>query len=88
MNPILAVSLMAPLLPSAAALGVPPSALIVAITAGWALSGITSPYTATTLLVGSFGHVSARRVGLIWNGIYVAVTVAALSAWVVVVSQL
>lgn len=88
MNPILAVSLMAPLLPSAAVLGVPPSALIVAITAGWALSGITSPYTATTLLVGSFGHVSARRVGLIWNGIYVAVTVAALSAWVVVVSQL
>ena len=86
MNPILAVSLAAPLLPSAEALGVPASAVVVAITAGWALSGVTSPYTATTLLVGSFGHVSARRVGLIWNGIYVAVTLGALSAWVVFVA--
>jgi len=88
MNPILAVSLIAPLLPSAAALGVEPTAIVVAITAGWSLSGITSPYTATTMLVGSFGHVSARRVGLIWNGIYVGVMVVALSGWVVVVSQL
>lgn len=86
MNPILAVSLIAPLLPSAEALGVSPAAVVVAITAGWALSGVTSPYTATTLLVGAFGHVSARRVGLVWNGIYVAVTVAALSAWVVFVA--
>jgi len=86
MNPILAVSLAAPLLPGAQALGVQPSAVVVAITAGWALSGVTSPYTATTLLVGSFGHVSARRVGLIWNGIYVAVTASALSAWVVFVA--
>ncbi len=86
MNPILAVSLLAPLLPSAAALGLEPAALIVAITAGWALSGITSPYTATTLLVGSFGHVSARRVGLVWNGIYVAVVTTALGLWVVTVA--
>lgn len=88
MNPILAVALIAPLLPEAAELGLQPSALIVAITAGWALSGVTSPYTATTLLIGAFGHVSARRVGLVWNGIYVAVLAVALSAWVVLVAHL
>ncbi|MGG7643410.1 hypothetical protein ACQ5SP_01195 [Rhodovulum sp. YNF3179] len=88
MNPILAVTLAAPLIPSAAALGVAPTAIIVAITAGWALSGVTSPFTATTLLIGSFGKVSARHVGLRWNGGYFLVAAIILSAWVLVYAQL
>jgi len=70
MNPILAVTLIAPLIPTATDLGVQPIAIVVAITSGWALSGASSPFTATTLLIGSFGGISATRVGLVWNGAY------------------
>ncbi|HXK58060.1 MAG TPA: hypothetical protein PLZ16_15590, partial [Gammaproteobacteria bacterium] len=83
MNPILAVSLVAPLLPDAAGLGIAPTALVVAITAGWTLSGISSPYTATTLLIGHFAGISATRVGLRWNGFYTLTCGTLLSAWVV-----
>lgn len=83
MNPILAVTLIAPLIPDAASLGVEPTALVVAITAGWALSGASSPFTATTLLIGSFGGISALRVGLVWNGGYTLLCGVVLSVWVV-----
>ena len=82
MNPILIVSLLAPLTPSPAALGADPTDFIIAITAGWALSGATSPFTATTLMVGAIGKVSAREVGVRWNGVYLLISGAALSAWV------
>ncbi len=88
MNPILAVTLLAPLVPEAAALGVSPTAIIVGITSGWALSGVTSPFTATTLLIGSFGRVSARKVGLGWNGGYALVTAVILSGWVMLYAML
>ncbi|MCE7028127.1 hypothetical protein [Jiella avicenniae] len=67
MNPILSVSMLAPLLPAPASLGLSPNLFVAAITAGWALAGATSPFTATTLLVGRLGHVSASTVGLVWN---------------------
>jgi len=88
MNPILAVTLAAPLIPEAADLGVSPTAIIVAITSGWALSGVTSPFTATTLLIGSFGRVSAQHVGLRWNGAYALVTAVILSCWVALYASL
>lgn len=88
MNPILSVSLMAPLLPHADVLGVTPAAVIVAITSGWALSGASSPYTATTLLVGAIAQVSAWRVGLAWNGAYTLVCGVMLSVWVAIVAQI
>ncbi len=84
MNPILAVTLIAPLIPDAASLGVDPTALVVALTAGWALSGASSPFTATTLLIGSFAGISALRVGLVWNGVYSIICGLALSLWVLV----
>ncbi|MCF3931978.1 hypothetical protein L1787_00945 [Acuticoccus sp. M5D2P5] len=86
MNPILAVSLMAPLLPSATELGISPTAILVAITSGWALGGASSPFTATTLLVGSFAGKSATHVGLRWNGAYTLICAVALSIWVAIYS--
>ncbi|MEO3413104.1 hypothetical protein AAFO92_00470 [Roseovarius sp. CAU 1744] len=83
MNPILAVTLIAPLIPGAAELGVQPTAIAAALTAGWALSGASSPFTATTLLIGSFAGISALRVGLVWNGAYTLICGVALSLWVV-----
>jgi hypothetical protein len=55
----------------------------VAITSGWALSGATSPFTATTLLIGWFANTSPSHVGLVWNGAYALICLLALSAWVV-----
>ena len=88
MNPILSVVLMAPILPSPAALGVTPTAVMVAITAGWTMSGASSPYTATTMLIGNFAGKSALFVGLRWNGVYTLLTCAVLSVWVVLFSTL
>jgi len=82
MNPILAVTLIAPLIPGADSLGVTPTAIVVALVAGWALSGASSPFTATTLLIGSFAGISALRVGWVWNGVYTLLCGAVLSIWV------
>jgi hypothetical protein len=82
MNPILAVTLIAPLIPGADSLGVAPSAVVVALASGWALSGASSPFTATTLLIGSFAGIGALRVGWVWNGIYTLSCALALSVWV------
>lgn len=81
-NPILAVTLLVPVIPSAELLGVTPTAVVVALTAGWALSGMTSPFTASTLMVGAFGEVPARHVGLVWNGGYFLVASIIVSIWV------
>jgi hypothetical protein len=88
MNPILVVSLIAPILPAPAEIGASPVSLIVALTGGWALSAATSPFTATTLLIGSIGKVGAVHVGLRWNGLYVLVCGVALSIWTLLVMQL
>ncbi|AWZ22295.1 H+/citrate symporter [Roseovarius sp. AK1035] len=82
MNPILAVTLIAPLIPGADSLGVTPTAIVVALVAGWALSGASSPFTATTLLIGSFAGISALRVGWVWNGVYTLLCGVVLSIWV------
>lgn len=82
MNPLLATSLLAPLLPAASDLGVEPAALLIATTAGWSLSGISSPYTAMAVIAGAFGGVSARHVALKWNGFYTLVAGVLLTFWV------
>ena len=81
MNPILAVSLLVPILPSPEVMGIPPTAMGVAITAGWALSGATSPFTASVMLAASLGGVSPLRAGLGWNGVYILAAGAALTLW-------
>ncbi|MDF3606372.1 hypothetical protein PE067_09590 [Paracoccus sp. DMF-8] len=88
MNPILSVSLIVPLLPSPAAMGVHPAVLVAAITGGWALSGVTSPFTASVLLVGSYGKVSARQAGMRWNGPYAVVMGCVISVWVLILAML
>nr|WP_255616853.1 hypothetical protein [Aurantimonas sp. VKM B-3413] len=86
MNPILSVSLLAPLLPDPAAMGVSPNVVVLALTAGWSLAGATSPFTATTLLIGRLGHTTALKVGLVWNRSFVLIAGLALSASVAVAS--
>lgn len=83
MNPILAVTLLAQLIPTPAQMDIAPGALVAAIVAGWSISGATSPFTATTLMIGDFGNVEAQHVGLRWNGLFAACVATALSLWVV-----
>ena len=88
MNPILSVSLIAPLLPKASAMGVTPAAVTTALTAGWALSAASSPFAATTMLVGNIARVSAWHIGLVWNGAYTVLSALMLSAWVAFIASL
>ncbi|MDO5605640.1 MAG: hypothetical protein Q4G25_10830 [Paracoccus sp. (in: a-proteobacteria)] len=88
MNPILAVSLMVPILPTPAEMGISPTVMITAITGGWALSGVSSPFTASVLLAASLGGVSPRHVGLVWNGVYVLIMGTVLSLWVTALAVL
>lgn len=84
MNPILAVSLFGPLLPSAAELGVSQTAVLLSLTGGWAITAATSPFTASTLLIGTLSGNTALHVGLKWNGVYALLCATALSAWVLI----
>lgn len=88
MNPILAVSLTVPLLPAPEVMNLSPTALMVAVTSIWAVSGATSPFTASTLLVGALGKVSASHVGTRWNGAFAITSGVVLSLWILVVAQM
>lgn len=83
MNPILFVSLFGPLLPSPEVLGISPAVMVVAMTGGWALSGLTSPFTASVMLVARLGDVSTQEVSLRWNGPFALIAAVLLSAWVI-----
>jgi len=83
-NPILTMSLVAPLLPPATGLGIPPAAFAVALLCGWAMTGLTSPFTATNLLIGRFGSIRTIDVGWVWNRTYFLITVTLLSIWALV----
>ena len=81
-NPILSLSLIGPLLPAPEAIGIAPSALALSMICGWILTGITSPFTATTLLIARFGGIKAWQVGWVWNRGFFCAAMALLSAWV------
>ena len=80
-NPILTVSLVAPLLPDASLLGLSPTSFAVALLCGWSLTGLTSPFTATNMLIGRFGNIPTKEVGRIWNRSYFLIAVTLLSVW-------
>lgn len=85
-HPLLSVSLLYPLLPTPAEMGVSPVAVVCAITAGWAISGATSPFTAAALMIGRFAGVSPFRVGAIWNGPFTVIALLFASAWIAVLT--
>ncbi len=72
MHPILTASLIGPLLPDPAAVGLSPDIMLLTMAFGWGLTAVTSPFTATVLLIALFGRVSALTVGLRWNGLFLA----------------
>lgn len=87
-NPILAVTLLAPLIPTPEQLGIAPVALVTAIVGGWTISGVLSPFTATVLLIANFGQVKALEVGFRWNLAFILCTGTLLSLWVLLLGWL
>ncbi|WP_319412888.1 hypothetical protein [uncultured Cohaesibacter sp.] len=83
-NPILTLALVAPLLPDAALFGLEPSCFAVAMLSGWALTGLTSPFTATNIMIGRFGGIPITDVGRVWNRSYFLVSVSLLMVWVLI----
>ena len=81
-NPLLSVSLLAPWIVGAIGAEVSPGAIVTALTAGWMLCAISSPLTATTVLVGRLTGESALRIGFVHNGILTLVAGLLLSVWV------
>lgn len=86
MNPILFVSLFGPLLPAPEVLGISPVPMVLALTGGWAMSGVTSPFTASVMLTARLGDMTVREVSHRWNGLYVLLLGLALSVWVVILA--
>ncbi|OCX67220.1 hypothetical protein BFP70_02650 [Thioclava sp. SK-1] len=82
MNPILCVSLFGPLLPEPSVIGVAPTAMVLSLTAGWAMSAVTSPFTASVMLIARLGDVKPSQVSFQWNGLFTLAAGAALTVWV------
>ena len=87
-NPILTLSLVAPLLPDAALFDLDPTTFAVAMLAGWALTGLTSPFTATNMMIGRFGGIPTVDVGRVWNRSYFLVAVSLLAVWILIYAYL
>ncbi|PJE30496.1 hypothetical protein PSM7751_03194 [Pseudooceanicola marinus] len=86
MNPILFVSLFGPLLPTPDALGISPVPMVLAFTGGWAMAGVTSPFTASVMLTARLGDADPLEVSHRWNGPYVLILGVALTAWVLLLA--
>ncbi|MGH1423700.1 MAG: hypothetical protein ACRBBU_03165 [Pseudooceanicola sp.] len=86
-NPLLSVMLIYPIVPSPETLGVTPTTLFIAVTAGWSITATSAPFTATALLLGRFAGVSPFRVSWGWNGAYSLVSATALTIWVIIMAE-
>lgn len=82
MNPMLSVTLLIPALPSLESLGIGSVSMFLAVSAGWALSGISTPFSALAVIMSRFSGVSPRTVGLFWNGPFTLVCGILLTIWV------
>lgn len=82
MNPLLTVTLIVPALPPVQDLGIGQTSMFLALTAGWALNGISTPFSAMAVILGRFSGADPRTVCLKWNGPYTLAAGALLTAWV------
>lgn len=87
-NPVLSVTILSGALPSPAVFGVPPEAMAVALSGAWALTGATSPFTASVLGIAQLAGRDPGRLGREWNGGFALIGLVLLSAWIGVVAHL
>ncbi|WP_447553090.1 hypothetical protein [Vreelandella sp. EE22] len=78
-NPIVTVTLLAGLLPTLNIDGFAPVIIAASLMVGWALALMSSPMTASMVILSRFTGVSAMRIGYRWNGRFLIATVPLLA---------
>ncbi|SHE81737.1 hypothetical protein SAMN02745148_01235 [Modicisalibacter ilicicola DSM 19980] len=81
LNPIVSVTLLAGLLPALGIPGLTPPLIGVSLMVGWALALMSSPLTASMLILSRFTGVSSWRIGYRWNGLFMLGVIPAMVAW-------
>lgn len=80
-NPIVTVTLLVGLLPSLAIEGLSPPMIGASLMVGWALALMSSPMTASMLILSRFTGVPATQIGYRWNGKFLAAAIPLLAIW-------
>ena len=85
LNPIVSVTLLASLLGDG--VGVDPRILAVGLMCAWSLSMISSPFTASMLVLSQLIRRSPYRIAWHWNGLFFVLVVPMLALWIGVMTQ-
>ncbi|MGQ4876964.1 hypothetical protein ACOJCM_00125 [Billgrantia sp. LNSP4103-1] len=80
-NPIVTVTLLVGLLPTLAIEGLTPAIVGASLMVGWALALMSSPMTASMLILSRFTGVASTRIGYRWNARFLLTCIPLLSAW-------
>lgn len=80
-NPIVTVTLLVGLLPTLGIEGLTPELIGASLMVGWALALMSSPMTASMLILSRFTGVPATRIGYRWNGRFLIVAIPLLALW-------
>lgn len=88
LNPIVSVTLLAGLLPALNIPGLAAPLIGVSLMAGWALALMSSPLTASMLILSRFSGVSSLRIGYRWNGMFMLGVVPVMAVWFLLANAL
>lgn len=80
-NPIVTVTLLVGLLPELDIPGLSPALLGASLMVGWALALMSSPMTASMLILSRFTGVASTRIGYRWNARFLLACIPLLSGW-------
>ncbi|GGC85349.1 hypothetical protein [Vreelandella lutescens] len=80
-NPIVTVTLLVGLLPTLGIEGLTPALIGASLMVGWALALMSSPMTASMLILSRFTGVPATRIGYRWNGRFLIAVIPLLALW-------
>ncbi|GGW23171.1 hypothetical protein [Vreelandella hamiltonii] len=80
-NPIVTVTLLVGLLPTLDIPGLTPALIGASLMVGWALALMSSPMTASMLILSRFTGVPATRIGYRWNGRFLVASIPLLALW-------
>ncbi|MDI5934447.1 hypothetical protein [Halomonas kalidii] len=80
-NPIVTVTLLAGILPALAIEGLAPPLIGASLMVGWALALMSSPMTASMLILSRFTGVPSTRIGYRWNGAFLCTAIPLLAGW-------
>lgn len=82
-NPIVTVTLLVGLLPQLGIEELTPALIGASLMVGWALALMSSPMTASMLILSRFTGVPATHIGYRWNGRFLVASIPLLAAWFV-----